>query len=317
MNTPHPIHVGIDVAKAHLDVATDPNGPVTRFDNDPDGHAALIKKLQTINPQRIVLEATGGYERPAVAAMLAAKLPVIVVNPRQVRDFARAIGQLAKTDAIDARLLARFAATIQPDIRPLPDENALVLQEKIARRRQLVQMRTAESNRLQQTFAAAVRASIQAVLDFLDRQLKDLDDDLDQAIRDTPAWQEKVDLLKGVTGVGDQTARSLVAQLPELGQCSRGQIAALVGVAPINRDSGAMRGKRTTHGGRASVRTALYMATLVATRHNPTIRAYYQRLVTSGKKKMVALVAAMRKLLTILNAMLRDQTHWRNHAMNT
>jgi transposase len=264
-----------------------------------------------------VLEATGGYERPAVAAMLAAKLPVIVVNPRQVRDFARAIGQLAKTDTIDARLLARFATTLQPDIRPLPDEKTLVLQEKLARRRQLVAMRTAESNRLGQTFAPAVHASIQAVLDFLDRQLKDLDDGLDQAIKDTPAWQEKVDLLKGVPGVGDQTARSLVAQLPELGQCSRGQIAALVGVAPVNRDSGAMRGRRTTFGGRASVRTALYMATLVATRHNPKIRAYYQRLVNSGKKKMVALVAAMRKLLIILNAMLRDQKQWRIPAMNT
>ena len=317
MNTPNPVSVGIDVAKAHLDVATDPNSPVTRFDNNPDGHAALVHQLQTINPQRVVLEASGGYERHAVAAMLAAMLPVIVVNPRQARDFARAIGQLAKTDALDARLLARFAATIQPDIRPLPDENALVLQEKIARRRQLVAMRTAESNRLQQSFAPAVHASIQAVLDFLDRQLKDLDDDLDQAIKDTPAWQEKVDLLKGVPGVGDQTARSLVAQLPELGQCSRGQIAALVGVAPINRDSGTMRGKRTTHGGRASVRTALYMATLVATRHNPKIRAYYQRLVASGKKKMVALVAAMRKLLLILNAMIRDQKHWRTPAMNT
>ena len=317
MNTPNEIHVGIDVSKAHLDVAFDPDGPVTRFDNDSQGHDNLVKKIETLAAQRIVLEATGGYERPVVAAMLAAKLPVVVVNPRQVRDFARAVGQLAKTDAIDARILARFAQTIRPDIRPLPDEKALVLQDQIARRRQLVAMRTAESNRLQQCFSAAVRQSIEMMLNTIGQQIEELDDGLEQAIHDTPAWQEKIDLLKGVPGIGDQTARCLVAQLPELGSCSRQQIAALVGVAPINRDSGTMRGRRTTGGGRANVRTALYMATLVATQHNPVIRAYYQRLVANGKKKMVALVAAMRKLIVILNAIIREQNIWRTTVMIT
>ena len=317
MNDPTNVCVGIDVSKAHLDVAFNSNEPVTRFDNDLAGHAVLIEKINAMTVDRVVLEATGGYERPVVAAMLAAKLPVVVINPRQVRDFARAIGQLAKTDAIDARILARFAADIKPDIRPLPDEKALVLQEKTTRRRQLIQMRTAESNRLQQSFGIAVRTSIEMMLNTIDQQIKELDDDLDQAIKDTPAWQEKVDLLKAVPGVGDQTARCLVAQLPELGSCSRQQIARLVGVAPINRDSGTMRGKRTTGGGRAAVRCALYMATLVATQHNPKIKTYYQRLVASGKKKMVALVAAMRKLLVILNAMLRNQTTWRTTTMNT
>jgi transposase len=314
-NTDTPI--GIDVAKAHLDVAFGHDGTVSRFDNDPDGHTALVEQLQSCSTQRVVLEATGGYERPIVAAMLAAKLPVVVVNPRQVRRFAQALGQLAKTDAIDARVLARFAADIKPDIRPLPDEKALVFQDKIARRRQLVQMRTAESNRLKQAFSHEVKRSIQTILDTIDQQLIGLDDDLGRAIRETPAWQQKVDLLKAVPGIGDQTARCLIAQLPELGRCSRGQIAAMVGVAPINRDSGAMRGRRTIGGGRAPVRSALYMATLVATRHNPTIKAYDQRLVAAGKKKKVALVAAMRKLLVILNAMLRDQQPWRIIAMST
>jgi len=242
--------------------------------------------------------------------MLAKGWPVVVANPRQVRDFARAIGQLAKTDTIDARVLARFAKVIEPEVRTLPDEKSVELQEKLARRDQLVQMRTAENNRLKQAISKAVEKSIQAMLDAIDEQLRSVDDDIDRLIRSSPAWQAKVDLLKGVPGVGEQTARCLVAQLPELGSCSRQKIAALVGVAPINRDSGTMRGRRTTFGGRANVRRMLYMATLVATRHNPVIRAYYQRLVAAGKRKMVALVAAMRKLLVILNAMLRDQKTW-------
>lgn len=309
--------IGIDVAKAHLDVAIGPDGPVSRFDNNPEGHTALVEQLQSCSTRRVVLEATGGYERPIVAAMLAAKLPVVVVNPKQVRRFAQALGQLAKTDAIDARVLARFAADIKPDIRPLPDEKALVFQDMLARRRQLIQMRTAESNRLKQAFSHEVRTSIEAVVGVIDQQLVDLDDGLGQAIRDTPAWQQKVDLLKAVPGIGDQTARCLVAQLPELGRCSRGQIAAMVGVAPINRDSGAMRGRRTIGGGRAPVRCSLYMATLVAMRFNPKIKPYYERLVAAGKKKKVAIVAAMRKLLLILNAMLRDQKPWRTSAMMT
>ena len=303
--------IGIDVAKDHLDLAAEGSGAVTRFENTADGHAALLEHLGDADVKRIVLEATGGYERALVAALLVADLPVVVANPRQVRDFARATGKLAKTDTIDARGLARFAAVIKPEVRPRPDEKALALQEKLARRNQLVQMRTAEGNRLKQAFSDDVADSIQAMLDAIDRQLKEVDDQLDRAIRQTPAWQAKVDLLKGVPGVGDQTARQLVASLPELGRCSRQQIAALVGVAPLNRDSGTMRGRRTTLGGRTTVRRALYMATLVATRHNPVIRRYYQRLVAAGKKKMVALVASMRKLLVILNAMVRDQKEWR------
>lgn len=315
------VYVGVDVAKAHLDLAIDADGSsdcsTRRFENTSDGHALLIEQVSRFQVERIVLEATGGYERSVVAAMLAQGLPVVIANPRQVRDFARATGQLAKTDAIDALILARFAKVIEPEIRTLPDEKALEFQEKLARRHQLVQMRTAESNRLKQAVSDKVGRSIEVMLGTIDEQLKEIDADLDQLIRQSPAWQKKVDLLKGVPGVGDQTARSLVAQLPELGTCSRQQIAALVGVAPINRDSGTMRGRRTTFGGRASVRRALYMATLVATQHNPVIKAYYQRLVESGKKKVVALIASMRKLLTILNAMLRDQKSWKNIAPQT
>ncbi len=308
--------IGIDVAKAHLDLAIGESGPVHRVDNTADGHQQLFGHLRNLEVHRIVLEATGGYERAVVGFLLAQGLPVVVVNPRQARDFARAIGQLAKTDKIDATVLARFARVIEPPVRPLPDEKTLELQEKVARRHQLVQMRTAESNRHKKAISGGVGQSIEAMLEAIDAQLKDIDSDLDRLIQSSPAWQAKVDLLKGVPGVGDQTARGLVAQLPELGCCSRQQIAALVGVAPINRDSGVMRGRRTTFGGRSSIRRSLYMATLVASRHNPVIRAYYQRLVASGKKKMVALVAAMRKLLTILNAMIRDQKPWANTIAN-
>lgn len=276
----------------------------------------MVGQLKSQPIERVVLEATGGYERAAVAALLAEGLPVVVANPRQVRDFAKATGKLAKTDAIDALVLARFAQVIQPEIRPLPDEKTLELQENLARRQQLIQMRTAESNRLKQAVSPSVGQSVQVMLDAIDIQLKGIDMDLDKLIRASPMWQAKVDLLKRVPGVGDQTARSLVAQLPELGTCSRQQIAALVGVAPMNRDSGLMRGRCTTCGGRANVRRALYMATLVATRYNPTIRSYYQRLVEAGKKKKVALVASMRKLLVILNAILRDQKIWQNIPAN-
>lgn len=310
------VYVGIDVSKDFLDVALSGTRRVKRYANTVAGHQEMIGQLKSQPIERVVLEATGGYERAAVAALLAEGLPVVVANPRQVRDFARATGKLAKTDAIDALVLARFAQVIEPEIRPLPDEKTLELQEKLARRQQLIQMRTAESNRLKQAVSPSVGQSVQVMLDAIDTQLKGIDMDLDKLIRASPTWQAKVDLLKRVPGVGDQTARSLVAQLPELGTCSRQQIAALVGVAPMNRDSGLMRGRCTTCGGRANVRRALYMATLVATRYNPTIRCYYQRLVEAGKKKKVALVASMRKLLVILNAILRDQKIWENTPVN-
>ena len=304
-------YAGIDVSKDHLDVAIEPEAASHRLSNDATGHEQLVRLLQQHAVQLIVLEATGGYERTLVAALLAAELPVVVVNPRQVRDFARATGRLAKTDRIDAAVLARFARTITPQRRPLPDEQTRHLQEKIARRGQLVQMITAESNRLQQAHHPTVIAGIQQVIAMLQKHLKDLDDDLDKLIRDSPAWREKEDLLKSVPGIGDQTARQLIINLPELGRCSRQQIAALVGVAPFNRDSGQRRGCRSICGGRREVRSTLYMATLVATRHNPAIRRHYQHLLAAGKRKKIALIACLRKLLTMLNAMLREQTSWK------
>jgi transposase len=301
--------VGIDVSKDWLDVARW-EGPIQRFSNDPQGVQSLLNDIQSLPLERIVLEATGGYERLTVATLAAAKLPVVVVNPRQVRDFAKATGKLAKTDRIDAQVLAHFAHAVQPPIREFPSECGQKLQETLLRRGQLIDMRTMESNRLKQARDKRVQADVQSVIDFLDKRLKDIDDDLDQLIRESPAWQEKVDLLKTVPGVGPQTARTLVAELPELGDCSRQAIAALVGVAPMNRDSGQQRGKRMIVGGRSRVRTALYMATLSATRHNPIIRDYYQKLRAAGKPFKVALVAALRKLLTILNAMIREKKSW-------
>ena len=286
-----------------------------RFDNAHAGYEQLIEHLSEHTIECIALEATGRYERGVVAALLAVNdpqpLPVVVANPRQVRYFARATGQIAKNDKIDARILARFARVIEPEVRDLPDQKSLELQEKMARREQLVQIRTAETNRLKQAYSKMVAQNIQAMIDFLNQQIQQINDELDRLIRTSSAWQEKMDLLKGVPGVGDQTARCLIANLPELGRCSRQQIAALAGVAPINRDSGMMRGRRTTFGGRANVRHVLFMATLCASRHNPVIRRYYEKLIAAGKKKMVALVACMRKLLTILNAMIREGKVWK------
>lgn len=304
------VFIGIDVAKETLDVAT-PDG-VIQETNTPEGLRRLVKLLAKWSIQSILLEATGGYERPLVAELAAADLPVIVVNPRQVRDFAKATGQLAKTDAIDARVLAQFGRAVNPERRPLPSKKQLELQQQLARRRQLVGMLTSERNRLQQTTSKLVRKSIEAVCNTLEKQLEKLDQELQLAIQQTPVWREKENLLQSVPGVGPQTALALLAELPELGSCSRQQIAALVGVAPINRDSGKYRGQRTTWGGRANVRSALYMATLVATRFNPVIQAHYQPLQNLGKRKKVALVACMRKLLCMLNAILRDQTPWKN-----
>jgi len=305
---------GIDVAKQHLDLAIHPSQEHQRFTNDAEGCAALLQSLNNTSVTRIIIEATGGYERLIVTELLAAGLPVFVVNPRQVRDFAKAMGQLAKTDRIDAQVLARFGqvATLQP--RQMPDENAAALQELLARRRQLVGMRTAESNRLAMAASKRVRRSIEQIVKSLDRQLQQIDRDMDKLIKDSPAWREREDLLRSVPGVGKTTARTLVAELPELGKCSRQQIAALVGVAPINRDSGQYRGRRMVWGGRAAVRAVLYMATLTAARCNPVLKAHYQSLLAAGKRKKVALVACMRKLLTMLNAMVRENQHWKMNA---
>ena len=310
------VAVGIDVSKDALDVATTIDQQVWRYDNAPDDHAKLVDQLGKLDAHTIVIEATGGYQRAVVLALAAADLPVVVINPRQVRDFARATGRLAKTDRIDAQVLAQFGAKIRPEHRPLPDEKTLELKEQLTRRRQLLEMITAENNRLQQTRSGALRQSIKKVLELLRHQRCQLNDDLDRSIRDCPVWREKENLLKSVPAVGDQTTRTLLIELPELGRCSRQQIAALVGVAPFNRDSGMMRGRRTIWGGRANIRAMLYMAALVATRHNPVIRVYYQRLLAAGKCKKVALVACMRKLLTITNTIIRDQKPW-THPLNS
>jgi transposase len=312
--TPASIVVGIDISKDRLDVAClpEPVQPMKVFDNDAKGHVKLINCLQTIKPRLIVLESTGGYQCVLVASLAAAGLPVVVVNPRQVRDFARALGILAKTDAIDARVIARFGEQVNPVLRPIADAETAAFNDLLARRRQLVELRTAESNRLAQAVTKRIKQSIQAVLQVIDSQIQAIDDDLDQHIKGSPIWQEKQDLLTSVPGIGKLTARTLLGCLPELGSASRQSIAALVGVAPINRDSGMMRGKRTTWGGRKTVRSALYMAALVATRYNPVLKAHYTKLVAAGKAKKLALIACTRKLLVILNAMLRNHTPWRN-----
>lgn len=311
------ISVGIDVSKKHLDVAFAPAGEPLRLANAPTGHATLVKRLSKMNVRLVVLEATGGYERVVVAELAAAGLPVVVVNPRQVRHFARATGRLAKTDQIDAAVLANFGLAIQPPQRPLPDAEALQMQEKLSRRRQLVEMITAETNHLEHATAASVRRSIKAVLNLLRKQLRQIENDLDQSIRQSPVWQQKAKLLRSVPGIGPQNTRMLIIQLPELGRCSRQQIAALVGVAPLNRDSGKFRGRRTIWGGRGEVRRCLYMATLAATRWNPKIRHYYQTLCAAGKPKKLARTACMRKLLTILNAILRENKPWQTTAATT
>lgn len=303
--------VGIDVSKAVLDWAQS-EGAAGQVGNDEDGIAALVVQCRELNPARIVLEATGGYEVACATALMSAGLPVVVVNPRQVRDFAKAVGRWAKTDALDARVLAQFAAVIRPQVRPLPDEKARELEALIARRRQLVTMQTMEKNRLTQALPK-VRPGIRDHIDWLRRQIADTTDGLRQALEESPAWQLKTDLLKTAPGVGDVTAFTLVAELPELGRLNRKQIAALVGVAPLNRDSGTLTGKRTVWGGRASVRSTLYMAALSLVRSRKgAMAAFYLRLIAAGKPFKVAMTAVMRKLLTALNAMVRDHQPWRD-----
>ena len=301
---------GIDVAKAWLDVARSADEPVRRFANDAEGIALLVAELTAQRPRLIVLEATGGHEMAVTAALVAAGLAVAVVNPRQVRDFARATGQLAKSDTLDARVLALFAARVQPPPRPLPDAVAQEVAALLARRRQLLEMRTAEQHR-RPSLTPRLRPALDAHVVWLSQQLADLDRELDQTLRASPVWREKEDLLRSIPGIGPVVARTLLGELPELGTLDRWEVAALAGVAPLNQDSGRRQGKRRTWGGRAPVRAALYMAAVTATRCNPTIRALYTRLREAGKPAKVALVACMRKLLTIANAVLRDGVPWR------
>ena len=301
--------VGIDVSKERLDVAVRPSGGCDSFRNDELGIKALVNRLTEIHPALVVLEATGGIERQLTRALASAELPIVVINPRQVRDFAKASGQLAKTDIIDAIVLARFAEAIRPAVRPLPDDTLLELRALISRRRQLTEMIVAERNRLSQA-SKSVKRRIEAHIRWLQAELGRADKDLDQSIRQSPIWKENENLLRSVPGIGPVVSRTLLAELPELGKLNRKQIAALVGIAPLNRDSGTLRGHRTVWGGRATIRATLYMAALVASRRNAVIRAFYQRLRNAGKAPKVALVACMRKLLTILNAMIKHRTHW-------
>ena len=303
-------YVGIDVAKATLDVALGSDGELVQVENSETGIARLLEQLGEVAPTLVVLEATGGYESLVAGAIAGRGIAVAVVNPRQVRDFARATGVLAKTDRIDARVLARFAEAVRPEPRPLPTAEAKELEEYLSRRRQLVDMLTMEKNRQSIAATERMKKSLKKHVEWLEEALRRANDDIDKAIRNSPAWREQEDLLRSVPGIGPVSARTMLAELPELGRLNRKKIAALVGVAPLNRDSGTMQGSRTCWGGRASVRQVLYMAAVTAVRCNPVIRRTYAALRARGKKHKVALVACMRKLLTILTAMVRDQRRW-------
>lgn len=305
--------VGIDVAKAELVVSILPSAERFSVANDERGVRTLVERLRGLAPTLIVLEATGGYELLGVAALAAAALPVVVVNPRQVRDFAKATGQLAKTDRIDADILARFADVVRPVVRAIPDAEAHELDALLTRRRQLLEMLQAERNRTGQVFGQGqrlVRKSLETHIAFLERELRMTDTDLGKMVKASPLWRERDELLQSVPGVGPVLSRTLLADLPELGRLSRREIAKLVGVAPLSRDSGTMRGRRFVQGGRATVRAVLYMAALVGTKRNAVIRTFYLRLLAAGKPKKLALVACMRKLLTILNVMVRTGQRW-------
>ena len=303
------IFVGLDVAKAQLDVAVRPSGEGWSVPNDEPGSAQLVARLRALRPTLVVAEATGGFERAAIAALATAGIPVVVANPRQVRDFARATGQLAKTDQLDAAVLALFAERVRPTPRPLPDAAAQLLDALLTRRRQLLEMLVAEKNRL--GFAPRpLHTSLRQHIRWLERQLDDVTAELARQVEHSPLWRAKDDLLQSVPGIGPVVSVTLLGELPELGTLSRQQIAKLVGVAPLARDSGTLRGKRMVWGGRASVRTALYLAALSGRRWNPTLQTCYERLRAAGKPKKVALIACARKLLAILNTMVRNNTRW-------
>jgi len=309
-HTPTSLSVGIDVSQATLDVGVYPTAEQWQLANDGSGISQLVDRLQQLAPDRIVLEATGGYELAALATLASAGLPVVAVNPRQVRDFARATGRLAKTDALDAQVLAQFGAAVQPPLRALPDAATRELSALLARRRQLVEMRTAESNRLL-TAHERVQPSIRELVHFLDKRISELDRELRDRLRASPVWRAKENLLRSIPGVGPVLSATLLADVPELGSVGHKQLAALIGVAPLNRDSGQWRGRRSAWGGRGHVRAVLYMATTVAVRRNPVLKVLYERLLGLGKQRKVALVACMRKLLRICNAVIAHQLAWR------
>jgi transposase len=301
--------IGIDVAKDRLDVAVRPSGEVFVVERNAAGLERLVERLEPLAPSLVALEATGGFETIVAAALAAASLPVVVVNPAQVRAFAKAIGQRAKTDPIDAAVIAHFAQATKPEPRPLPDEATRLLADLVARRRQIVEMIGAERQR-EKRATTRLQKSIKRLVKALEKELASVDTDIDDAVRGSPAWRDKEDLLASVPGIGPIIARTLIAELPELGMLDRKKIAALAGLAPFTRQSGQWRGKSFIGGGRTSVRAALFMGAMTARRHNPILKSFFDRLVAAGKPRMVALIAVARKLLTILNAILRDQKPW-------
>ena len=302
--------VGIDVSKDRLDVHVLPEAIAFAVARDGKGLAELIERLRPLGPHVVAVEATGGFETVVAAALAGAGLPLVVVNPAQVRHYAQAIGTRAKTDPIDAALIARFAHDTKPEVRPLPDAATQLLADLVARRRQIIEMIVAEKNRERRTAVKRIRKSIARLIGALEKELAEIDAEIDTGVRGSPAWREKEDLLASVPGVGPVTARSLIAELPELGSLDNKQIASLAGLAPYTRQSGQWKGKSMIGGGRKSVRSALFLAALVASRHNPVLKAFRERLVAAGKPKMVAAIAVARKLLTILNAILRDNKPW-------
>lgn len=301
--------VGIDVAKDRLDVAVRPSGELFVIDRNAAGLERLVERLKPLAPRLIALEATGGLETVAAAALAAAGLPVVVVNPAQVRAFAKALGQRAKTDPIDAAVIAHFAEATKPEPRPLPDEATQLLADLVARRRQIIEMIGAERQR-EKRASPRLKKSIARLVKALEKELASVETDIDDAVRGSPAWRDKEDLLASVPGIGSIIARTLIAELPELGALDRKKIAALAGLAPFTRQSGQWRGRSFIGGGRTAVRSALFMGAMSARRHNPVLKAFFERLVAAGKARMVALIAVARKLLTILNAILRDQKPW-------
>ena len=309
-SNPQEVFIGIDVSKATLDIHARPSGQRWQVDNDANGRKELVAAVQALQPTLIVLEATGGLELPVATDLSVAGVAVAIVNPRQVRDFAKALGRLAKTDGIDSEVLALFGDKLRPEARPLKDEQQRALSALLSRRRQLVEMCSAEKNRLSTATDSSVCKDLKVHIRWLEKRLNGVDSDLDRMIRRSPVWKAKEDLLRGFKGVGPTVARTLNAELPELGTLNRQQIAALAGLAPFNRDSGTRRGHRCIFGGRAAVRSALYMGALSAIRYNPVIRTLYERLIQAGKPPKVALTACMRKMLTILNAMVRDGRPW-------
>jgi transposase len=304
------VFIGIDVCKERLDIANDSSSEVWSESNNDAGVCSLVEKLSSPKPSLVVMEATGGLETLLYSSLVTADIPAVVVNPRQVRDFAKALGKLAKTDAIDAWVLARFGALMRPEVRPIKDEQTRELAALVRRRRQLIGMRTAEKTRLRQTATKWNRKDIKSHIKVLDKSLSKLEKEISNNVKNTPGWKEKDEIITSVSGAGPNLSRNLIANLPELGKLNRREIATLVGVAPLNRDSGKFRGSRVVWGGRSHVRSALYTSALSASKYNPSIKIFYQRLIEKGKKPKVALTACMRKLLTILNTMVKNNSTW-------